>query len=79
MAPLEPQEARTGAVVRVKEGYRKPELVGMCGTVKRCWGHPNYAAVDVRLKDGRTELLWFHQLEVVEGRAPSGAKRLLRW
>ena len=75
---MEPQEARTGAVVRVKEGYRKADLVGMRGTVQKCWGHPEYMAVDVRLEDGRTELLWFHQLGVLEGRKTSGAKRLLR-
>ncbi|MDQ4127226.1 MAG: hypothetical protein M3151_04635 [Actinomycetota bacterium] len=76
---MQPQEARTGTVVRVREGYRKTELVGMRGTVQRCWGHPQYAAVDVRLEDGRTELLWFHQLEVVKaGEAFWGAKRLLR-
>ena len=75
---MESQEARTGAGVRVKEGYRKRDLVGMSGTVQKCWGHPDYAAVDVLLEDGRTELLWFHQLEVVEHNdAPSGAKRLL--
>ena len=75
---MESQEARTGAVVRVKEGYRKRDLVGLRGTIQKCWGHPDYAAVDVLLEDGRTELLWFHQLEVVEqNEAPSGAKRLL--
>ncbi len=72
------QEARTGAVVRVKEGYRKRDLVGLRGTVQKRWGHPDYAAVDVLLEDGRTELLWFHQLEVVEQNdAPSGPKRPL--
>ncbi len=77
MLPLELREARTGTVVRVKEGYRKADLVGMRGTVQKCWGHPEYMAVDVRLEDGRTELLWFHQLEVLEERKTSGAKRLL--
>lgn len=75
---MELQEARTGAVVRVKEGYRKRDLVGMRGAVQRCWGHPDYAAVDVLLEDGRMELLWFHQLEMVEQNdVPSGPKRLL--
>lgn len=75
---MEAQEARTGTVVRVKEGYRKADLVGMRGTVQKCWGHPDYAAVDVRLEDRRTELLWIHELDVVERNdAPSGAKRLL--
>jgi hypothetical protein len=80
MSLLETQEARTGTTVRVKEGYRKRDLVGMRGTVQKCWGHPDYAAVDVLLEDGRMELLWFHQLEVVrESDAPSDAKRLLLW
>ncbi len=77
---MELQEARTGTVVRVKEGYRKPALVGMRGIVQKCWGHPDYAAVDIQLEDGRMELLWFHQLDVVEGSdAPSDKKRHLLW
>ncbi len=76
---LEPHEARTGTLVRVKEGYRKHDLVGMRGTVRDCWGHSDHLAVDVELEDGRSELLWFHQLDVVgENGAPYGAKRLLR-
>ncbi len=77
--PMVLQEARSGTVVRVKEGYRKTDLVGKRGTVRKCWGHPDYLAVDVELEDGRSELLWFHQLEVVEQcDAASGARRLLR-
>ena len=76
---MESQEARTGTTVRVKEGYRKRDLVGMRGTVQKCWGNPDYLAVDIELEDGRSELLWFHELEVVEqGDAAPGAKRLLR-
>ena len=76
---MELQEARSGTVVRVKEGYRKTDLVGKRGTVRECWGHPDYLAVDIELEDGRSELLWFHQLEVVErGDAAPGVKRLLR-
>ena len=80
MGLLETQEARTGTTVRAKEGYRKGDLVGMRGTVQKCWGHSDCAAVDVLMEDGRMELLWFHDLDVVrESDAPSGAKRLLRW
>lgn len=76
---MEPHHARTGMLVRVKEGYRKCDLVGMRGTVQGCWGHPDYAAVDILLEDGRSVLLWFRQLDVVGGsHAPSGAKRLPR-
>jgi hypothetical protein len=60
---IESHEARPGTVVRVREGYRRPELEGMGGTIERCWGSPDYLALDVRLEDGRTELFWFHQLD----------------
>jgi hypothetical protein len=58
-------EARPGMVVRVGEGYRKPELEGMSGIIEHCWGSPEYVALDVRLEDGRLELFWFHQLDTV--------------
>lgn len=59
---------------------RAPDLVGLHGTVQKCWGHPDYAAVDIRLEDGRMELLWFHELDVVdESDVPSGANRYLPW
>ena len=75
---MELQEARTGTLVSVKEGYRKTDLVGKRGILRKCWGSPDYLAVDIELEDGRSELLWFHQLEVVEqGDAASGAKRYL--
>jgi len=48
--------------------------------VRKCWGHPDYLAVDIELEDGRSELLWVHQLDVLEeSDGPSGRKRLLRW
>ena len=76
---LDAQLARPGRPVRVKEGYRKTDLVGMRGTVQHCWGHPDYPALDILLDDGRSKLFWFHQLEATEGRAtPSFLNRLLR-
>ncbi len=78
---MEPHEARTGTTVRVKEGYRKRDLVGMRGTVQKCWGNPDYLAVDIELEDGRSELLWAHQLDALgESDALSGAHRFpCRW
>ena len=77
---MESQEARSGTVVRVREGYRKTDLVGMRGTVRKCWGHPDYSAVDIELENGRSELLWAHHLDVLEeSGGSSGMKRLLRW
>ena len=61
---IESYEARPGTVVRVREGHRRPELEGMGGTIEQCWGSPDYLALDVRLKDGRSELFWFHQLDI---------------
>ncbi len=76
---MESQEARTGTMVRVREGYRKGDLVGMRGIVRKCWGSPDYLAVDIVLEDGRMELLWAHQLDVLgESNGPSGARRFPR-
>jgi len=35
----------------------------MVGTVETCFGHADYAALDVRLDDGQLVLFWHHQLE----------------
>ncbi len=51
-----------GMRVRVVEDSRRPEFVGMLGTVKRSFGNPEYPALDVQLDNGRLELFWFHQL-----------------
>jgi hypothetical protein len=64
--PLESHEACPGVMVRVREGYRKSEFDGMLGTVKRTFGHPDYAAVDVELEDGRLKLFWHHQLDITD-------------
>lgn len=64
--PLESHEACPGVMVRVREGYRKSEFDGMLGTIKRNFGHPDYAAVDVELEDGRLELFWHHQLDITD-------------
>jgi hypothetical protein len=55
-------------VVRVLRSFRKPELEGMQGTIRNCFGDADYPALDVQLEDGRLELFWFHQLEKVEER-----------
>lgn len=62
---MESLAALPGTRVQVKEGHPKPELVGMFGVIERSWGNPDYAALDVRLEDGHSELFWFHQLDSV--------------
>jgi hypothetical protein len=60
---MDTREPRIGARVRVREGYRKPQLRGRVGRIKRVYGDARCAAVEVRFEDGRSELLWRHELE----------------
>lgn len=52
-------------MVRVRAGHWKSEFAGVLGTVQRCWGNSEYAAVDVLLEDGRLELFWLSNLDAV--------------
>jgi hypothetical protein len=73
------EETRVGARVRVRPGYRKPELWGALGTIVKVWGAPHYAAVKVRLDGGRSELLWRHELEEIPEEVQQGVFAHLRW
>jgi hypothetical protein len=73
------EEARVGARVRVRPDYRKPQLRGAVGTIAKVWGAPNYAAVGVRFDDGRSELLWRHEVEEIREEAKEDAFAWLRW
>jgi hypothetical protein len=64
---LQAYEAHRGTVVRVREGHWKNDFAGMRGTIQRCWGQSEHAAVDVLLEDGRSELFWLPDLAVVDG------------
>ncbi len=59
------KKIRVGARVRVREDYRKPQLRGCVGTIRRIYGE-NHPAVEVYFEGGRLELLGFHHLERVE-------------
>jgi hypothetical protein len=59
-------EARKGTMVRVREGHWKTEFAGMVGTVEKCWGDSDHAAVDVMFEDGHVELFWLPNLDVVD-------------
>jgi hypothetical protein len=63
---LQADEARRGTVVRVREGHWKNDFAGMRGTVQNLWGQSEHAAVDVLLEDGRSELFWLADLDVVD-------------
>jgi hypothetical protein len=77
-SPIRSEEARVGARVRVRPCYRKSELWGALGTIAKVWGAPHYAVVEVRLDDGRSELLWRHELEDIPKEAQQGAFAQLR-
>ena len=63
---MQANEARRGAVVRVRDGHWKSRFSGMRGTVQHLWGSAEHAAVDVLLEDGRSELFWLPDLSVVD-------------
>ena len=63
---LQANEARRGTVVRVRDGHRRWQFAGMCGTVRHLWGPSEHAAVDVLLEDGSSELFWLDDLSVVD-------------
>jgi hypothetical protein len=51
--------------VRVRDGHWKSPFAGMHGTIQKGWGQSEYAAVDVLLEDGRSELFWLPDLKAV--------------
>ena len=59
---LQAEEARRGTVVRVREEHWKSQFAGMRGKVQNLWGQSEYAAVEVLLEDGRSELFWLPDL-----------------
>lgn len=76
---MRPEEAYVGARVRVRPGHRKLELWGTVGTIERRWGSPHYVAVEVRFDNGRSELLWRHELEEIGEHTGDGMFAQLRW
>lgn len=61
------EKSRLGTRVRIREGYRKPEMRGLLGTVKERWGNPtHHTALLVRLEDGRYALFWDHEVGEVK-------------
>jgi hypothetical protein len=76
---VESKEARVGARVRVRPGYRKPQLWDALGTIAKVWGEPYYAAIEVQLDGGRSELLWRHELEEVGREVHQGVFSRLAW
>jgi hypothetical protein len=52
--------------VRVGKPVLYPEFWGMMGTIRGTWGHPEHLALDILLDDGRSQLFWHYDLELVD-------------
>jgi len=61
------EQALVGKKVRVRDERYEPELRGVVRSVLRCYGEPEYLAVEVMPKDGRSRLFWHHELEEADG------------
>ena len=51
--------------VRVRGDRRRPELRGTVVSVLRCYGEPEYLALEVELEGGRPRVFWHHELEEI--------------
>ena len=60
---MTPEQARTGARVRVMEHHGVEERRGLMGTVVARYRRDDYIAVDGRLADGECRLFWPRYLE----------------
>lgn len=61
------ERARLGKKVRARGDRRRPELRGKVVSVLRCYGEPEYLALEVELRGGRRRVFWHHELEEVGG------------
>ena len=60
------EQTRVGKMVRVRGERYQPELRGVVGSVLRCYGEPEYMALEVMPKDGRPRIFWHHEVEEAE-------------
>jgi hypothetical protein len=60
---MESPDVQVGMLVRVNEEDRNPDLRGQVGMVTQRYGKANYAAFDVLLDTGRSELFWSYEIE----------------
>jgi hypothetical protein len=63
--------ARVGKKVKVRGDRYEPEVRGVVGSVLRCYGEPEYMALEVIPKDGRSRIFWHHEVEEIEGQEKS--------
>ena len=59
------EQSRVGKKVRVRGERCRPELRGTVVSVLRCYGEPEYLALEVALKGGRPRVFWHHEPEEI--------------
>ena len=70
------ERALVGKTVRTRGDRHGPGFRGVVGSVLRCYGEPEYLAVEVVAKDGRSRVFWHHEVEEeVEARGKSAWPR----
>ena len=66
------EEAQIGMRVRVRQSLQRADFRGKVGTITGKWGAPEYAALDVLLDDGSSQLFWHHELEEIQSDGQMG-------
>ena len=61
------QEVQLSMLVRVSQLHRNVDYRGQTGVVQQRYGNVHYAAFDVQLLDGRSELFWHHEFDEAQG------------
>ena len=61
------QDVQLGMLVRVSQLHRKMDYRGQTGVVQQRYGNVHYAAFDIQLLDGRSELFWHHEFDEAQG------------
>lgn len=62
------EQARVGKAVRARGDRRGLEFRGVVGSVLRCYGEPEYLAVEVVAEDGSSRVYWHHEVEEIKAR-----------
>jgi hypothetical protein len=61
------QDVQLGMLVRVSQLHRNVDYRGQTGVVQQRYGNVHYAAFDIQLLDGRSELFWHHEFDEAQG------------
>ena len=60
---MKAEDVQLGMLVQVSQLHRKLDYRGQTGVVEQRYGNVEYAAFDIQLLDGRSELFWHHEFD----------------